>query len=127
MYIVDFEDGCRLISAFIEYYNTQPLHSAIGYVTPVDKLNGREALIVRQREDKLQAPTTPTSASTGHARQPFSSLIDTFEALRLGYSTAGHKSYALQAGIQPTADVPFIGRPGVWHNILKLFLFSPIL
>jgi PAS domain-containing protein len=24
-------------------------------------------------------------------------------------------------------DVPFIGRPGVWHNILKLFLFSPIL
>jgi putative transposase len=56
MYIVDFEDGCRLISAFIEYYNTQPLHSAIGYVTPVDKLNGREALIVRQREDKRQAP-----------------------------------------------------------------------
>src|ERR687895_582735 len=30
MYIVDFEDGCRLISAFVEYYNTQRLHSAIG-------------------------------------------------------------------------------------------------
>jgi putative transposase len=55
MYIIDFEDGCRLISAFVEYSNTQRLHSAIGYVTPVDKLNGREALIVRQREDKLQA------------------------------------------------------------------------
>jgi hypothetical protein len=24
-------------------------------------------------------------------------------------------------------DVPFIGRLGVWHNILKLFLFSSIL
>jgi putative transposase len=55
MYVVDFEGGCRLISAFVEYSNTQRLHSAIGYVTPVDKLNGREALIVRQREDKLQA------------------------------------------------------------------------
>ncbi|MGH8601837.1 MAG: integrase core domain-containing protein [Gammaproteobacteria bacterium] len=47
MYIINFEDDCRLISAFVEYYNTQRLHSAIGYVTPVDKLNGREALIVR--------------------------------------------------------------------------------
>ena len=28
---------------------------------------------------------------------------------------------------QIKTDVPFIGRPGVWHNILKLFLFSPIL
>jgi putative transposase len=52
MYIVDFEDGCRLISAFVEYSNTHRLHSAIGYLTPVDKLNGREALISRQREDK---------------------------------------------------------------------------
>lgn len=24
-------------------------------------------------------------------------------------------------------DVPFTGRLGMWHNILKLFLFSPIL
>jgi hypothetical protein len=50
--VVDFEDGCRLISAFVEYSNTHRLHSAIGYLTPVDKLNGREALISRQREDK---------------------------------------------------------------------------
>jgi putative transposase len=55
LYIVDFEDGCRLISALVEYSNTHRPHSAIGYVTPVDKLNGRETLIVRQREDKLQA------------------------------------------------------------------------
>ena len=55
LYIVEFEDGCRLISAFVEYSNTQRLHSASGSVTPVDNLNGREALIVRQREDKPQA------------------------------------------------------------------------
>ena len=55
MYIVDFEDGCRLISAFVEYSNTQRLHSAIGSITPVDKLNGREALIFHQCEDKPRA------------------------------------------------------------------------
>ena len=54
MYIADFEDGCRLISAFVEHYNTVRLHSAIGYITPADKLYGREQLIFEQREEKLQ-------------------------------------------------------------------------
>ena len=55
LYIVEFEDGCRLISAFVEYSNTQRLQSASGSATPMDKLNDRETLIVRQHEDKPQA------------------------------------------------------------------------
>ena len=40
---------------FITTYNTQRLHSAIGYITPVDKLNGKEEEIFRARDEKLEA------------------------------------------------------------------------
>lgn len=54
MYIADFEDGKRLVGEFIAYYNTERLHSAIGYVTPADKLAGREKIISQQRDLKLE-------------------------------------------------------------------------
>jgi putative transposase len=73
--VVDFEDGCRLISAFVEYSNTHRLHSAIGYLTPVDKLNGREALISRQREDKKKYIEETIERKRSHIKNvPLSSL-----------------------------------------------------
>jgi transposase InsO family protein len=47
------EDAHRIIAAFVEQYNHHRLHSAIGYVTPADKLNQREAEIFDQRRQKL--------------------------------------------------------------------------
>lgn len=35
------------------YYNQERLHSAIGYVTPKDKLEGREPVIFAERKRKL--------------------------------------------------------------------------
>jgi len=55
LYLADFADGCRLITEFVAYYNTERLHSAIGYVAPADKLAGRESAIFAQREQKLHA------------------------------------------------------------------------
>jgi transposase InsO family protein len=55
MYIVDFEDGCRLIGEFVNYYNEIRLHSAIGYIAPKVKLTGQQQSVFLQREDKLQA------------------------------------------------------------------------
>ncbi len=43
----------RLITGFIEHYNTVRLHSAIGYITPQDKLLGREKAIFADRDYKL--------------------------------------------------------------------------
>jgi transposase InsO family protein len=43
----------RSVGEYIEFYNTVRLHSAIGYVTPQQKLNGEEAGIFKQREEKL--------------------------------------------------------------------------
>jgi len=51
---LSLEDGRRLVEQFVLHYNTVRLHSAIGYVTPQDKLVGREKLIFAERERKLQ-------------------------------------------------------------------------
>lgn len=48
------EDARRLIARFVEHYNTLRLHSAIGYVAPMDKLCGRDRAILAAREQKLQ-------------------------------------------------------------------------
>jgi putative transposase len=48
------DDARNLIAAYIERYNTVRLHSAIGYVTPVDKLNGREKEIFAERDRSLE-------------------------------------------------------------------------
>ena len=54
MYIADFEDGKRILGGFINYYNDERLHSAIGYVAPLAKLEGREKTIFAERERKLE-------------------------------------------------------------------------
>jgi transposase InsO family protein len=48
------EDARRLVADFVEHYNTVRLHSAIGYVTPADKLLGLETVIHTQRDNKLE-------------------------------------------------------------------------
>jgi len=48
-------DAQRVVAKFVTHYNTERLHSAIGYVTPEDKLNGRETMIFAERDQKLQA------------------------------------------------------------------------
>ena len=42
-----------LVARFVEDYNHTRLHSAIGYVTPADKLAGRETAIFAARDRKL--------------------------------------------------------------------------
>lgn len=44
----------QLVATFVEHYNTQRLHSAIGYVTPADKMAGREQEIWANRDQKLE-------------------------------------------------------------------------
>jgi putative transposase len=49
------EDARRVVARYVEHYNTVRLHSAIGYVTPKDKLDGREQAIFAERDRKLEA------------------------------------------------------------------------
>lgn len=51
---LSLEDARRLVARFVEHYNTVRLHSAIGYVTPADKLLGLEPVIHAERDRKLE-------------------------------------------------------------------------
>ena len=50
----DVEEAWRRIAAFVEEYNQVRLHSALGYITPADKLNGLEKVIHDERDRKLE-------------------------------------------------------------------------
>lgn len=47
------DDARRLTAQYVHHYNTVRLHSAIGYVTPYDKLLGKEMAIFAARDAKL--------------------------------------------------------------------------
>ena len=52
---LSLEDAQRLVAGYVEYYNHTRLHSAIGYITPKDKLDGKEKTIFAERDRKLEA------------------------------------------------------------------------
>lgn len=52
---LSLEDARRLVTEFVEHYNTVRLHSAVGYVAPADKLAGRAEAIWTARRQKLAA------------------------------------------------------------------------
>jgi putative transposase len=75
------EEGREIVDQFVRHYNERRLHSAIGYITPADKLAGREAEIWAVRDQRLEAardrrkqrraaslagatPTTPLSSAS---------------------------------------------------------------
>ena len=43
------------VTAFVRHYNDARLHSAIGYITPTDRLAGRSAQIWATRDARLEA------------------------------------------------------------------------
>jgi putative transposase len=48
------QDAERLIHQYVDHYNQVRLHSAIGYVTPMDMLVGRQKQIQAARDRKLE-------------------------------------------------------------------------
>jgi putative transposase len=48
------EEARRLVAGYVQHYNQVRLHSAIGYVTPADKLAGLEPVIFAERDRKLE-------------------------------------------------------------------------
>jgi len=52
---LSLDDATRMVINFVEHYNNRRLHSAIGYITPKDKLEGKAEAIFAAREQKLAA------------------------------------------------------------------------
>jgi putative transposase len=66
---LSLEDAQRLVAGYVEYYNHTRLHSAIGYVTPKDKLDGKEKAIFAERDRKLEAARERRKAQRRAARE----------------------------------------------------------
>ncbi len=52
---LSLQDARDIVADFVDHYNTRRLHSAIGYITPKDKLEGRAGTILADRDAKLAA------------------------------------------------------------------------
>ena len=52
---LSLEDARRVVGQFVDHYNGVRLHSALGYVTPLDRMEGRHEAIYVERDRKLEA------------------------------------------------------------------------
>jgi transposase InsO family protein len=50
---LSLDDGRGIVGPYVDHYNNERLHSAIGYVAPRDKLQGRSQAIFEERKRKL--------------------------------------------------------------------------
>jgi transposase InsO family protein len=53
--LLNLADARQVVKKYVEHYNKVRLNSAIGYIAPVDKLQGRDNQIFKDRDDKLEA------------------------------------------------------------------------
>lgn len=75
---LDLPEAKRITGDFIDYYNTTRLHSAIGFIAPLDRLHGRQHCILAARDKKLEdarlrrkiARNIPPEQSTLNHYQP---------------------------------------------------------
>lgn len=64
------EQARQLVARFVEHYNQRRLHSAIGYVTPADKLHGRGGAIQAARDRKLETARAERATRRNQLRSP---------------------------------------------------------
>ena len=87
------EDARRLVAKYVAEYNDVRLHSALGYVSPADKLHGREEAIFAERDRKLQEARERRAEN----RRRLSELA-TNEAAQ--NSTSTEKCYTIDTGLE---------------------------
>ena len=67
---LSLDDARRIVADYVLHYNTVRLHSAIGYITPLDKLTCREAEIFAARDRKLAEARQRRQEQRQAAREP---------------------------------------------------------
>lgn len=63
------DEARRIVADFVQHDNESRLHSALGYVTPADKLAGREQTIFDDRDRKLAQARERRAATRQALRQ----------------------------------------------------------
>jgi hypothetical protein len=65
---LNLAEARRVVGTFVEEYNSKRLHSAIGYVTPHDRLACRHVHIWEERDRKLEVARARRAAQREQAR-----------------------------------------------------------
>lgn len=76
--VATVEEARALTERYVRHYNEVRLHSAIGYIAPKDKLEGRAEEIWQKRDEQLENARTHRAAERrrGYARQIVDSLVE---------------------------------------------------
>lgn len=69
------EKARQIVARFVDHYNHQRLHSAIGYITPADRLAGRAEEIRAIRDRKLKAAQHQRRVVQQSTRTPCQSAV----------------------------------------------------
>jgi putative transposase len=114
---LSLDDARRLVTDYVAHYNNVRLHSAIGYVAPKDKLEGRDKDIFDARDRKLaearQRRRQQRQAQQAQPPSPPTPAID-FAAVRAAITMAavlqllGFKAQS-QSGAQQRGPCPLHG------------------
>jgi transposase InsO family protein len=112
---LSLDDARRLVSEFTDHYNHVRLHSAIGYVTPKDKLAGHAADILKERDRKLaeareRRKQLRQAEQERPPTQPARPFID-FAAIRMTLSCNCSAVAFRHAAPNTAAPVPCTVRP----------------
>lgn len=103
---LSLDDGRCLGKRFVEYYNNKRLHSAIGYIAPVDKLMGNEHKIIEQRNSKLEAARRARKLNAAILTEQNSKPI----MLSVGQTETG------SAEVQPVRDNRTAAIESIWDS-----------
>jgi len=113
---LSLEDARRLVASYVERYNEVRLHSALGYVTPGDKLRGREAEIFAAHDAKLQEARQRRAANRKRAK-----------AVKKCYTKIAWAEDRATVGTDPSAAPGLEAEGGVDHGSAPSspFCFEP--
>lgn len=93
--LLSLEDARQVVKKYVEHYNTVRLNSAIGYIAPIDKLNGKDKQIFKERDRKLE----------------FARQVRKTRRAETGTRRIGGNTPPIQAAVPPTSilEGPILG------------------
>ena len=63
------KDAICIVKEYVHHYNHVRLHSAIGYISPEVKLDGREGVVFDERDRKLETARKKRAEKRRGARE----------------------------------------------------------
>ncbi|MEL7265698.1 MAG: integrase core domain-containing protein [Planctomycetota bacterium] len=63
------DDARQVVTEFVEDYNAERLHAALGYITPLDMLQGRQGQIHEERDRKIAEARNKRAAARAKLRE----------------------------------------------------------